>query len=148
MKEIQRNMLLKIRTNDNHVVDIDEKDLMISNLISMVAQSIHDVNEPEEIPLYNVSYSLLLKTLEYTRHYRREPMRTISKPLFQNKLGVQQWYVDYISLLEKQTLFDLLSVSTYLDIEPLQELICAYFATLITGTEFNELKEIFGFHYE
>lgn len=140
-------MMLKIRTNDGHVVHVEKKDLEISNLISTVAQSILDETE-EEIPLYNVSYPVFLKILEYTRHYGREPMKTISKPLFQNSLGVQQWYVDYITSFHETTLYDVLNASTYLDIEPLQELICARIATLITGKEYHELKEIFGFDYE
>lgn len=141
-------MILKIKTNDCHIVQVEEEDIMISNLISMVAQSICE-NEKEEIPLYNVSFSIFLKILEYTRHYKREPMKIIPKPLTQDGgLGVQQWYMDYLSTLKEETLYELLKASTYLDIEPLQHLLCARIASFITGKECNELKEIFGFNYE
>jgi S-phase kinase-associated protein 1 len=140
-------MMLLLRTNDNHVVHVEDKDMGVSHLISTILPSL-DVENPEEIPLFNVSYPVLLKIVEYTRHYRREPMKSIPKPLVQNRLGVQQWYVDYITSLQEPTLYELLNAATYLDILPLQELICARIASLITGKECHELKEIFGFNYE
>lgn len=139
-------MILKIRTNDNKVVDVGSDDLKISNLINMLIESIE--KDGEEIPLYNVSYCMFLKVLEYAQYYKKDPMKKIAKPLINNQLNIQQWYTDFISSQYEGGLYELLEAATYLDIEPLQELVCAHIASLINGTECGELKKIFGLDYE
>lgn len=139
--------MLTIRTNDDNVQKVDPDDVMVSNLLSMLLPS---VNEEEEIPLYNVSQKEFSKILEFTRHYRQEPMTAIMKPILDPKLGVQAWYWEYVSSFPQEgetSIYDILMASTYLDIEPLQELICAYIASLLKGKECDELKKIFGFDY-
>lgn len=139
--------MLTIRTNDDKVQQVDSDDLMVSNLVGILLPS---VCEEEEIPLYNVSQNEFTKILQFTRHYRQEPMNTIMKPILDPKLGVQAWYLDYVSSFPQEgetSLYDILMASTYLDIEPLQELICAYIASLLKGKECDELKKIFGLDY-
>lgn len=140
---MNRNML-KIKTKDDYRVDVDADDLLVSNLIQVLRESGSD----DEIPLYNVSCKIFLKILEFTKHYNKDPMQTIMKPLPNDHIPVQKWYVDYISTLQDETLYELLHASTYLDIEPLQQLACARIASLIKGKECHELKKIFGFDYE
>lgn len=140
-------MILTIRTNDDVIQHVDSDDLMVSNLITVLLPS---VQEEEEIPLYNVSQKEFAKIVEFTRYYRKEPMKTITKPIHDMNLGVQPWYVEYVSTLQQEggtTIYDILKASTYLDIEPLQELICAHIASLLKGKECDELKKIFGLDY-
>lgn len=140
-------MLLKIRTRDDYIVEVESEDIQISYLIKMLVEGIE--NDGEEIPLYNVDYKVFLKILEFTRHYQKDPMEKIEKPLKNdNSICVQKWYLDFISLQDDNGLYEILEASTYLDIEPLQELICARIASLIKGTECDELKKIFGLDYD
>lgn len=144
---ILSNMILSIRTNDDVIQQVDSDDLMVSNLLTVLLPS---VQEGEEIPLYNVSHDEFSKILEFTRHYQKDPMKTIMKPINNADLGVQAWYLEYVSSFPQEgetSLYDILMASTYLDIEPLQELICAYIASLLKGKECNELKKIFGLDY-
>lgn len=141
-------MLLTIQTKDGQQLEVPSEDLAISNLIRMLSESMEG-GEGEEIPLYNVSHSIFCKILEFTSHYHKDPMKTIDKPLKDNHLPVQKWYMDYIvSFQPGDSLYALLDAASYLDIEPLQDLICARIASLIQGTECDELKTIFGLDFE
>ena len=142
-------MLLRIRTQDDQEVEVQSEDLVISNLIHMLTESIEDEKEMfEEIPLFNVPHRVFLKVLAFTRHYHKDPMKAIQKPLKDNHLPVQKWYVDFVSLETKDSLYELLEAASYMDIEPLQDLLCARIASLIQGTECDELKKIFGLDYD
>lgn len=140
-------MLLTIRTNDGQQLEVPSENLAISNLIQMLTDTME--GEGEEIPLYNVSYSIFCKVLEFTSHYHNDPMKTIDKPLKDNHLPVQKWYMDYIvSFQPGDSLYTLLDAASYLDIEPLQDLVCARIASLIQGVECDELKTIFGLNFD
>lgn len=139
-------MILHLKTNDNHRVRVNANELRVSNLIQVLVQSMEE--EEEEIPLYNVSHNVLLKVLEFARHYHQEPMKTIPLPLRDHTLPIQEWYVEFVSVLQNETLYEILHAATYMDIEPLQNLICARIACLIKGKECHEVKQIFGFEYE
>ena len=142
-------MLLKIRTQDDQEVEVQSEDLTISNLIRMLIESVEEENQLfEEIPLFNVSHRVFLKVLAFTRHYHKDPMKTIQKPLKDNHLPVQKWYVDFVSAETRDSLYELLEAASYLDIEQLQELVCARISCLIKGTEYDELKKIFGLDFD
>lgn len=141
-------MILSILTKDGQQLQVPSKDLEISNLIRMLSESMEE-GENEEIPLYNVSHSIFCKVLEFTSHYHKDPMKTIPKPLRDNHLPVQKWYTDYVASFGKDdSLYALLDAASYLDIEPLQDLVCARIASLIQGTECDELKTIFGLDFD
>jgi len=140
-------MLLKIRTKDDKEVEVQSEDLSISNLIHMLTENMEE-NDTEEIPLFNVDHRVFLKVLDFTRHYHKDPMKTILKPLKDEHLPVQKWYMDYVSLEPEESLYELLEASSYLDIEPLQDLLCARIASLIRGIECDELKKIFGLDFD
>lgn len=140
-------MLIKIRTNDDHTLEVDGEDLRISNLINMLMEGVGKDEECEEIPLHNVSYRVFKKVLTFTKHYVKDPMKTIEKPLIDNDIPVQTWYIDYVSVEPEKNLYEILEAASYLDIEPLQELLCARIASLIQGKECDELKKIFGLDY-
>lgn len=140
-------MKVKIITKENTIVEVEKQDLKVSVLLKMMMDGIE--NDGEEIPLYNVPYNVFLKVLDFTKHHNEEPMTQITKPLrHDNRIDVQDWYIQYVSGQNEESLFELLEAATYLDIEPLQELVCAKIASLIKGLEPDELKQIFGFHYE
>ena len=142
-------MLLKIRTQDDQEVEVQSEDLAISNLIKMLTESVEKEDELfEEIPLFNVPHRIFLKVLAFTRHYHKDPMKTIQKPLKDNHLPVQKWYADFVSVESRDSLYELLEAASYMDIEPLQDLLCARIASLIKGTECDELKKIFGLDFE
>lgn len=140
-------MLLRIRTRDDYVVEVEAEEIQCSYLIKMLSEGLE--KDGEEIPLYNVDHCVFLKILEFTRHYQKDPMKKIEKPLINdNPICEQKWYIEFVSSQNEKGLYEILEAATYLDIEPLQELICARIASLIKGTECHELKKIFGLDYE
>lgn len=140
-------MIVKLRTNDDDTIEVDSDDLKISGLIHEMLPSI--LEQDEEIPLFNVSGRAMHHVLEFTRHYRTEPMKTIEKPLRDDGLCVQSWYMDFIGRIirKEEDWINVLHAATYLDIQPLEELLCAWIASTLQGKECDTLKSIFGFDY-
>lgn len=136
-------MILPLKTKDGVRVRVEADELRISNLIQVLVPSIGD-HPGEDVPLYNVSYKMLSKVLAFAKHYNQDPMHAIPIPLHGDTLPVQEWYTDFVSVLRDETLYDLLHAATYMDIEPLQQLLCARIACLIKGKECDEMKQIFG----
>lgn len=142
-------MNLKLKTNDNFVMNVPSEDLKISHLMQILMESFDHDSMKEEIPLYNISYAVLVKIIEFTTHYNKDPMKQVVKPLPNNHdLGVQTWYKQYIERLSDGELHELLKGSTYMDIEPLTDLLCGQMASIIKGKEPDELKTIFGLDYD
>lgn len=135
-------MMIKLRTNDDKLMEVSAKDLEMSGLIREMLPC-HD-----EIPLFNVSGSTMTRVLEFARYYRKEPMKTIQKPLQEDGgLGVQFWYIRFIQRLQPDEWVRVLHAATYLDMQPLEELLCAWVASTLKGKECDTLKSIFGFDY-
>jgi S-phase kinase-associated protein 1 len=138
-----------ILTNDGETIPFEKTDLLLSELIrTMVYEDeADDTEETIEIPLPNVSAPILHNILTFTRHYTKEPMAKIPRPLPSIDLGhvIDSWYVEYIESIDKeQPLHDLIKAADYLDIEPLIDLACARVAVLIRDKEPTEIKKVLG----
>ena len=136
-----------ILTNDGETIPFDKNDLLLSELIRTMIDEDEEENNMIEIPLPNVSASIMKNILTFTRQYTKEPMAKIPRPLPSIDLGqvVDSWYVDYIESIDKeQPLHDLIKAADYLDIEPLIDLACARVAVLIRDKEPAEIKKVLG----
>jgi S-phase kinase-associated protein 1 len=104
-----------------------------------------DSDEVKDIPLPNVSASVLQKVIEFCKHYQEEAMTAIQTPLKSSKLEelVQQWYADFVKI-EKNMLFDLVAAANFMDIKPLLDLTCLAVSILIKGKSAAELREMFN----
>lgn len=103
-----------------------------------------------EIPLPNVSSTILAKVIDYCQHYHDVEMMTpISTPLSSTKLDdmVQNWYVDYVKV-SKNILFDLVSAANFMDVKPLLDLTCLAVSIMIKGKSAIELREMFNISNE
>lgn len=144
-------MRLKLLTNDDREMHVDLEDIIISNLIKTVTEGSEEDDE-EEIPLPNVSFPVLEKVVEFTRHYKTSPMVYVPKPLPSNISTINEvvgdWYGDYIMNLDEELLMRVIDASNYMDIEPLQEICCAHIATVLRGKEPDEVRRILGLDEE
>ena len=99
----------------------------------------------QEVPLPNVTASVLQKVIEFCSHYREDPMNEIQKPLKSSIMSevVQQWYADFVNV-EQPMLFELILAANYMDIKPLLDLTCAAVASMIKGKTPQEIRETFN----
>ncbi len=99
----------------------------------------------QEVPLPNVTASVLQKVIEFCTHYREDPMNEIQKPLKSSIMSevVQQWYADFVNV-EQPMLFELILAANYMDIKPLLDLTCAAVASMIKGKTPQEIRETFN----
>jgi len=108
-----------------------------------------DSDEIEDVPLPNVKAYVLVKVIEYCKHYQNvEQMTPITTPIKSLKIEindiVQQWYADFVRDLEPGFLYELVIAANYLDIQPLLDLSCLAVAFTIRGKTANEIREIFN----
>ncbi len=99
----------------------------------------------QEVPLPNVTASVLQKVIEFCTHYIEDPMNEIQKPLKSSIMSevVQQWYADFVNV-EQPILFELILAANYMDIKPLLDLTCAAVASMIKGKTPQEIRETFN----
>lgn len=110
-----------------------------------------DVGEeqPELIPLPNVSGKVLAKVITFLEHHRTDPMVKIEKPLKSSKMEevVGEWYANYCDIpmeSEQELLYDVIRAANYMDIKPLLDLMCAKVASMIKGRTPEELRQTFN----
>jgi len=77
-------------------------------------------------------------------YYFSNPFEEIQKPLKSSNLKdfLSDWYISFLDI-DNDTLFELISVSNYLDIKPLLDLTCAKVATMIKGKDTSEIRDTF-----
>lgn len=138
-------MLIKFQTSDHVEVQVEKDDIILSELIKTIMESVDENEEEVDIPLPIVPQTTLMKIVEFTKHYRTNPMRSIPRPLPSDNLRevLDPWYVDYISSVPPgEDLNLLLRCANYMDIEPLQDLGCAQIACFLKGKTPTEIRSI------
>mmetsp|Transcript_1810 Transcript_1810/g.2415 ORF Transcript_1810/g.2415 Transcript_1810/m.2415 type:complete len:172 (+) Transcript_1810:120-635(+) len=131
--------------------DAIEVSFEVAKLSKLVEESCDD--EPGEnisdIPLPNVKTAVLTKIVEYCQHYKADPMNNITTPLPSTKIEeiVQKWYADFVKV-ENVMLFELVTASNYMNIQPLLDLTCLAVAVMIKGKSPEEIRSIFNISNE
>jgi len=119
----------------------------VAKMSELVKTMIDDDSDEDvqEVPLPNVTASVLQKVIEFCTHYREDPMNEIQKPLKSSIMSevVQQWYADFVNV-EQPILFELILAANYMDIKPLLDLTCAAVASMIKGKTPQEIRETFN----
>jgi S-phase kinase-associated protein 1 len=92
-----------------------------------------------------VKSEVLVKVIEFCKHYLTEPMNDIEKPLKSNNMAevVQKWYAEYVDV-EQVMLFELILAANYMDIKPLLDLTCATVASMIKGKTPDDIRSTFN----
>jgi len=87
----------------------------------------------------------MVKVHEFRRHYAKDPMSKIKKPLDSTNMHdlVQEWYANYVDV-DQELLFQLLNAAKDMDIKPLLELTSATVASMIIGKTPEEIRETFN----
>lgn len=106
--------------------------------------------EVKEVPLPNVAAPVLKKVIEYCTHYQEEEMTPIQTPLKSGTLEelVQAWYANFVKVVDRNMLFDLVAAANFMDIKPLLDLTCLAVSIMIKGKSAQELRQMFNISAE
>ncbi|EUD64774.1 S-phase kinase-associated protein 1 [Plasmodium inui San Antonio 1] len=114
--------------------------------MSTVILNILEVMTAEEdtIPLPNIKTPILKKIIEYMEYHINNPAEEIPKPLITSNLQdvVSSWDYDFVST-DKETLYELIEASNYLDIKPLLDLTCGKIASMMKDKTTEEIRAEF-----
>ncbi|EWC86595.1 hypothetical protein PFNF54_04611 [Plasmodium falciparum NF54] len=114
--------------------------------MSTVIMNILEVMTAEEdtIPLPNIKTPILKKIIEYMEYHINNPADEIPKPLITSNLQdvVSSWDFDFVNT-DKETLYELIEASNYLDIKPLLDLTCGKIASMMKDKTTEEIRAEF-----
>ena len=130
-----------------NIISKENESFTISKEVSQLSELLKTILEDEkenEIYLKIVSSQYLKKVIEFMNYYSSNPFEEIQKPLKSPNLKdfLSDWYISFLDI-DNDTLFELISVSNYLDIKPLLDLTCAKVATMIKGKDTSEIRDTF-----
>ena len=132
-----------------HLVSIEgdryEVDVDVCRLSELANTMLGDEEGTVEIPLPNVKNSVLIKVIEFIKHYKLEPMNEIEAPLKSANMHelVQEWYAHFVAV-DQELIFDLVMAANYMDIKPLLNLTTATVASMIKGKSPEEIRQTFN----
>merc|ERR1711934_154701 len=128
---------LVLKSNDNKTFEVEreiaEMSLTIKNLVEDIGEALTD-----EIPLPNVSGTILEKVLLYCRHHHENPSQDDKK-----SGEISGWDKEFCEV-PQAILFDLILAANYLDIKPLLDLTCKTVADMIRGKNPEEVRSQFN----
>ena len=135
--------LLKLKSSDEKIFEIDENGLKRSNFF-MKLKDILNLNE--EIYIKNVNSKILNKIVDYLNHYQNEEPKTIPKPLPSPDLKpiLSDWDYNYISPISLEESIDLVNAADYLGIRELVNLTSARLASEMINCPIEEARAKFG----
>lgn len=130
-----------------NIISKENESFTISKEVSQLSELFKNILEDSkenEISLKIVSSQYLIKVIEFMNYYFSNPFEEIQKPLKSSNLKdfLSDWYISFLDI-DNDTLFELISVSNYLDIKPLLDLTCAKVATMIKGKDTSEIRDTF-----
>jgi S-phase kinase-associated protein 1 len=104
-KGVEENRTVHLVSQEGELFDVPLHVAKMSELVKTMIDEDQDDEEAQEIPLPNVKSSILAKVIEFSQHYKVEPMHEIEKVYFPSfslfalrKLGIISLFVLVFSL--------------------------------------------------
>merc|ERR1719263_36651 len=145
--------MVTLVSKDGDKFQVPCKDIKISKLVETflandAEEGESDDDDPSsEIPLPQVESAVLVKVIEFAKHYSGEKMATIPQPLKDMRdfsANVPAWDAKFIDL-ELQLLFKLILAAQFMDIRDLLDLTCAKVASVcMKGKTSEEIRKVFN----
>lgn len=132
--------MVTLQSQDGMDVTIARK---VAELSKTVKNLIDDAGIEDPIPLPNVEGNILLKVVEYMKHYTENPVVESKDEKADKTTDISGWDLEYCQI-DQPTLFKVILASNYLDIEPLLNLTCRSVANLIKGKTPEEIRKTFN----
>ena len=134
--------MIQIISSDK-VFSIDKRYVSLSNVIK---SSLEEDPLATEFPFTKIKSDSMEKIIEYLNHHKGEVPSEIEKPIKHNTMReiTNEWDADFIDEISKnrRLLFELISFSNYLDINPLLHLCCAKIALIMKDQPEENLRNV------
>jgi S-phase kinase-associated protein 1 len=133
---------IKLKSIDGDVFEVDYDVAVMSKTIQDVIETYPNIGHTEDcIPLSAsvVGSKILAKIIEYCKKHNEEFDMSESD----DEYLIEDWDAEFVEL-DRETLYDLLLSSMYLNIKSLQDLVCDKIANMIKGKNVGEIHQIFG----
>lgn len=104
-----------------------------------------DGAEAEEVPVPNVTSTVLKKVLEYCEHHKDDPAEPADDSEIRAKKSTEigEWDLKFLQV-DQEMLFEIILAANYLDIKPLLEVGCKSVANMIKGKSPEEIRKQFN----
>ncbi|KAJ6888748.1 SKP1-like protein 11 [Populus alba x Populus x berolinensis] len=119
--------VLKLKTSDNEVVEVEEKAALQSEIIKGMVADGHSTDDA--IPLFNVEKKTLTKIVEWLKKHASDA----------SKDELHKWDADFLDV-DTDSLYDLLRASNYLGIEVLLGQLIQKVADMIARNQHQPIK--------
>lgn len=142
-------------SSEGTVFTVPIENAILSNLVKVMFEDCNCDNDNDndndnytdkisEIPIMNVSTTILSRVIDFMEHMKIEPLNDIEQPLQTTDISeiVQERYVTFLN--EKNDIYELVNASNYMDIKPLLTLTCVKLATMIKDKSSEEIRQIFN----
>jgi S-phase kinase-associated protein 1 len=123
--------VLKLKTSDNEVVEVEEKAALQSEIIKSMVEDGHSTDDA--IPLFKVEKKTLAKIVEWLKKHASDA----------SKDELDKWDADFLDV-DTDFLYDLLLASNYLSIEVLLGQLTQKVADIITRNQPIKIRELFN----
>lgn len=112
----------------------------------LLKNTFQDYSSDQAIPLEEVNEETLKLVIEYLNHYAGTPPTEIEKPIKSNDIKdlTDKFSADFVDALSLESLVDLTSAANYMEIQPLLDLTCAKFASMVKDKNEDEIFKTFN----
>ncbi|VEV57553.1 suppressor of kinetochore protein 1, putative [Plasmodium vinckei vinckei] len=137
-----KNDKIKLVSFEGDEFIVDKYTASMSTVIFNILEVM--TSEEDAIPLPNIKTQILKKIIEYMEYHIHNPPDEIPKPLITSNLQdvVSVWDYDFVNT-DKETLYELIEASNYLDIKPLLDLTCGKIASMMKDKTTEEIRAEF-----
>ncbi|KAI3631491.1 hypothetical protein MIR68_010374 [Amoeboaphelidium protococcarum] len=142
--------MVKISTQDNKIIDVDQKVACMSVIVKDMLTDLGDVPE-QPIPIPNVSSEVYQLILEWCEHHKNDtpPAEEENEVKYKNSEDIAEWDKQYLKKIcptdqQNELLFKIILAANYLDIKPLLDLGSKCVANMIKGKTAEQIRQTFG----
>ncbi|EGG14320.1 hypothetical protein DFA_12090 [Cavenderia fasciculata] len=131
---------VKLESSDKQIFEVEKE---IANMFTAIKNLLEDIGEDAtEIPLPNVSSTILAKVIEWCKYHLEHPKPDEKRD--PKEIYEYIWDKEFVKALDHTTLFELILAANYLDIKGLLDVTCKTVANMIRAKTPEEIKAYFG----
>lgn len=140
-------------SSDDEKFPTEQKVMEKSNLLKNMLKDLfpsdeddeeeEDDDEPTEIPLPNVSSSVMRFILEWCEHYKDEEFDDDLDDDSKKSAPIAEWDKNFLST-DQEMLYEIILAANYLNIKPLLNAGCKMVAEMIRGKSPDEIRKTFN----
>ncbi|XP_022759548.1 SKP1-like protein 1A [Durio zibethinus] len=132
MLSSKKSRVLKIKTSDNEIFEVEEAVATMSKTIKIMAEDCSG----EVIPLNNVHSTIFARVIEWCKKHVDD-----GEDLEYYKGALKNWDATFFEV-DQAVLYHLLTAANSLDIKPLLHQGCQRFVDMINGKTVEEIRQL------